>query len=143
MTYDPRPVWRKVKKVEVGHNPGWGKSVFVGGSSLITLECGHHIVRKNSQKVPAKAKCRDCASLRNGSTRKSRELASNILTTETWDAASGMPKVEVRKMTPEEIREWDDMGRRSDEAHRDDEARREADRADREARENDDRDPPE
>lgn len=126
------PVWRKIAKVQVGQNPGWGKSRFVGGSSLITLECGHFIVRKNSVKVPAKAKCRDCASLRNGSIRKSREVGSDLLTTETWDPVTGMPRVEIRRMTPQEVEEWDSMGRRSDQARRDDEARREADKADRE-----------
>lgn len=124
-------------------NKGWQKSRFTGGSLFATLECGHTIRRKLSDGVPKRANCRECRDLRNGAESSRRDLQTNRITVESWDADTGMPKRVTRPMTPEEIREWDDWSGRSDEAHRDDEARREADRADREAAKHDDRDPPE
>lgn len=127
-----RTIWRRAVSIERHMNKGWEKSWATGGSNIITLNCGHLLVRKLSQRIPDRYKCAECTSLRNGSsTKTTRPNATNTFIVETWDHQSEMPKHETRPMTDQEIAEWNDWEQRSTQAHKDDAERRAMDKADR------------
>lgn len=89
---------RLVVSAGVRENPGFHKSRFVGGSWLLTLECGHFTARKLSAGRPGWVQCRDCKNLKNGGTMTCPMPGSSDPTQrvrETWDATKQWPKREV------------------------------------------------
>jgi hypothetical protein len=94
-----KPIWRLVAKYESHYNPGYGSHWAVGGSNKILLSCGHDIYRKLSQKIPKKARCRDCEKLRDGCKVIWGNPPNQV--EEIWDHKTQMPKkVKLNGKTP-------------------------------------------
>jgi hypothetical protein len=85
------PVWRTIRTRTEHDNPGHGKHWAVGGSRTLALSCGHELVRKQSQTIPARVRCKRCESILAGEDRRSSYDDGITWTKEVWDRETGMP----------------------------------------------------
>lgn len=78
---------REITGIEQYMNPGWQKSIHVGGTYHFKLECGHEHYRKISAGVPKsmKVRCTDCEKLRDGAKVRRGDVR------QTWDADKQWP----------------------------------------------------
>ena len=91
-----KPIWRKVLGSVDHMNPGAHKSRYVGGRTYLTLDaCGHELVRKISQGIPAKVRCPDCEALSTGGRTSTQYHEGGTKTVTTWNAELGLPHRET------------------------------------------------
>jgi hypothetical protein len=104
MSADPL---RRITTVQAFDNPGHEKSRFVGGSTRFELECGHVVFRKQSRGIPKRgfARCKECWRLSQGAFQRTFDKGKGIVTIESWDPKTKMPKRSVMRMTQ---KEWDE-----------------------------------